>query len=344
VGLSLHLSVVAIMSVFTSLVVAATCLLPLTAAYGAPPTYGSSNLTNAKTSLTLLYQNNLNASDDANHVGAILLDSMNEKNGAAACAAIGETLLSRATIQAHATDFSHSLGYLAYAGRALPRQSYYINNGILSVTKGAHSSSLSYPPSAYGQKRLPVLCTQSSNGDNVYATASASNQVTILSSGNTFVGFRNQKSFRFQGIPYAVPPERFEYSTVYNQRGKTINATAYGPDCTQGGDSNDSENCLFANIQTPYIPKAGSKEHLRPVLFSIHGGGFTGGSGGPNSGEDGGNFASREDIVSVEINYRLSTLGFLAIPGTDIKGNYGIGDQVTALKVRCPYISLITPS
>src|ERR1700761_1404099 len=62
----------------------------------------------------------------------------------------------------------------------------------------------------------------------------------------------------------------------------------------------------------------------------IHGGGFTGGSGAdPLS--DGGNLASREDLVVVNINYRLSTLGFLAIPGTDIKGNFGIGDQIVAL-------------
>lgn len=86
------------------------------------------------------------------------------------------------------------------------------------------------------------------------------------------------------------------------------------------------------NIQTPYIPKAGSRENLRPVLVSIYGGGFTGGNSGPNSGLDAGNLASREDIVGVEFNYRLSTLGFLAIPGTDIKGNFGIGDQLTALR------------
>jgi carboxylesterase type B len=68
---------------------------------------------------------------------------------------------------------------------------------------------------------------------------------------------------------------------------------------------------------------------LTPLVW-IHGGGFTGGSGAdPLS--DGGNLASREDIVVVNINYRLSTLGFLAIPGTDIKGNYGIGDQIVAL-------------
>jgi carboxylesterase type B len=34
----------------------------------------------------------------------------------------------------------------------------------------------------------------------------------------------------------------------------------------------------------------------------------------------------------VNVNYRLSTLGFLAIPGTAIKGNFGIGDQINALK------------
>lgn len=47
---------------------------------------------------------------------------------------------------------------------------------------------------------------------------------------------------------------------------------------------------------------------------------------------DGSNLASREDIVVVTINYRLSTLGFLAVPGTNVTGNYGIADQVTALQ------------
>lgn len=65
-------------------------------------------------------------------------------------------------------------------------------------------------------------------------------------------------------------------------------------------------------------------------MFWIHGGGYTGGAGSEN---DGGNLASREDIVVVTINYRLSTLGFLAIPGTEIKGNFGIADQILALEV-----------
>lgn len=86
------------------------------------------------------------------------------------------------------------------------------------------------------------------------------------------------------------------------------------------------------NIQTPYIPKAEFMKNLKPVLFSIYGGGFTGGNSAANSGLDTGNLASREDVIGVQMNYRLTTLGFLAIPGTDVKGNFGIGDQVTALQ------------
>jgi len=121
------------------------------------------------------------------------------------------------------------------------------------------------------------------------------------------------------------------------------------------------------NIQTPYIPAQGKKQDLRPgkmitttfdfmlhdtyvlceVLFWIHGGGFTGGVGS-DPGSDGQQLASREDVVVVTFNYRLSTYGFLAVPGV-LPGNYGmlilqtynllvltkfsgIGDQITALQ------------
>src|SRR6202012_5200653 len=102
---------------------------------------------------------------------------------------------------------------------------------------------------------------------------------------------RNQKSFRFLGIPFADQLARFEYSQVFSKTGQTIQATEYGSECAQTGGVG-SEDCLFINIQTPYIPKAGSKANLRPVMFWIYGGGFVGGSGAdPLS--DGGNLASR---------------------------------------------------
>jgi carboxylesterase type B len=279
------------------------------------------------TSLTLLYQNNLNFTDDANHVSAILLDPLPGSAAASACAAINEKLLPKSALQAHWQDFKLQLSYQAYAKRVSPVQSYYIQGGVVTVTENSDRVSYKSLPSSH--VALPVLCTQSANQSTASATADASNELSVSAGGNTYVGFRNKKSFRFLGIPYADTPQRWVYSHLFSGKGKTIQATAYGSQCAQGGSG--SEDCLFLNIQTPYIPKPGSKARLRPVLFWIHGGGFTGGSGADPL-TDGGNLASREDLVVVNINYRLSTLGFLAIPGTNIKGNYGIADQIVALQ------------
>lgn len=300
--------------------------------------FSNSSFSNSETSLTLIYQNNLNASDDINHVGAILLDAGLQDTASGRCATLGESLLAVGTLQDHADDFENALRYLDYAGLVEADQQYYVDDAVLSLNLTQGGSLLSFSDASTsdnGTRALPALCSQSSTqneADNSQATSS--HEIRIPSKGNTYIGFRNQKSFRFNGIPYANPFQRFEYSTVYNATGQTVNATAYGADCSQAGDSTSSEDCLFLNIQTPYIPRVGSKERLRPVMFSIHGGGFTGGNGGAGSGLDGGNMASREDIVSVQLNYRLSTLGFLAVPGTDVRGNYGIGDQITALEVR----------
>lgn len=295
---------------------------PHQAARGYAPT-----VSNAESSLTFLYQNNLNASDDVNHVGAILLDPMTGENGAAACGSLSEKLITQTTLQNYSSDFSSALSYLLYSGSNIQNQGYHIADGVLQVSTAGE---LSLSASVGDGTELPVLCTQSNNESQPpNSTASRLNGVAVAAAGNVYQGYRNQKSFRFLGIRYAEPPRRFEYSQIYTGSGETINATGYGDQCVQS--SGGSEDCLFLNIQTPYIPKAGSAATgLRPVLFWIHGGGFTGGTGA-DAGTDGGNIASREDIVVVSINYRLSTLGFLAIPGTDIKGNFGIGDQIVAL-------------
>ncbi|KAJ9203615.1 hypothetical protein DTO164E3_2537 [Paecilomyces variotii] len=304
------------------------CLLGAAVGYPNGSRGNTSTLaTNAKTSLTLLYQNNLNASDDGNHVGAILLDPMSKEQATDGCAAVGESLLSRSTLQEHQDDFVNTLSYLEYSGRSVPNQRYWIKEGAVSVEEGV--SHLMFSESSPNAAELPVLCAQSSNENSTTGGATTSNEIQITSSGNTYIGYRNQKSFRFLGIPYADPPERFTYPKLYSKKSQTIQTTSYGSQCAQVGSG--SEDCLFLNIMTPYIPKANSKETLKPVLFWIHGGGFTSGSGADPE-TDGGNLASREDIVVVTINYRLSTLGFLAIPGTGIKGNYGIADQITALQ------------
>ncbi|GES57491.1 carboxylesterase family protein [Aspergillus terreus] len=285
---------------------------------------------NERTSLTFLYQNNLNASDDTYHVGAILLDPMGQHDLRDACAELGESMITNQTIEDHRDDFKHLFAYLAYSGRASAVSNYYIQDGVVSVTQDAEDFDfLPFPRRSF---KLPVLCTRTSTGNTTLdaaGTSLGSKDVRVSAAGNTYIGFRDHRSFRFLGIPYADRPMRFMYSTIYSRKSETIRATDYGPNCAQPGGG--SEDCLFLNIQTPYLPKMGSTDNLKPVLFWIHGGGFTSGTGADPL-TDGGNLASREDIVVVTINYRLSTLGFLAIPDTHIRGNFGLGDQVVALE------------
>lgn len=277
-----------------------------------------------------MQQNNLNHTDDVNHVGFILLDPLNRIDASKACQAIGEKLVSKALINSYQDDFMQQLLYSAYARRALPIQLYYIDGDVIEVSQV--TGKLSVKPYPLSIIPLPVICSQSSQQSTpATSTASPNNLLSIASGSNTYVGFRNQKSFRFLGIRYADTPKRWTYSKPYSPTGQTLNATSYAPKCPQFGSGD--EDCLFLNIQTPYLPKAGSKKNLRPVVFWIHGGGYVGGSNS-DSQTDGGNLASREDVVTVQITYRLGNFGFLAIPGTSIKGNFGIADQVNALEVR----------
>ncbi|KAL3482427.1 Alpha/Beta hydrolase protein [Aspergillus californicus] len=287
-------------------------------------------MVNDETSLTLLYQNNLNSSDDDNHIGAILLDPMGQYGIRDACEEIGESMMSLSTIMEQREDFLDLFSYIFYTEQSdkVERARFYIQNGVLAVTKGdKHFDHYPFPP---GRIQLPVLCTQTSIGSHAVAERDAAQKLLrVYSKSNTYIGSRDQKSFRFLGIPYADPPVRFSYPKPYSGKSRTIHATQYGPMCAQ--TNGGSENCLYLNIQTPYIPRRNSTRNLRPVLFWIHGGDFTHGTGS-DPVTDGGNLASREDIVVVTFDYRLSSLGYLAIPGTEIQGNFGLADQIQALE------------
>ncbi len=65
-------------------------------------------------------------------------------------------------------------------------------------------------------------------------------------------------------------------------------------------------------------------------MFWIHGRAFISGTANDPI-FDGGNIASRGDVLMVAINYRLSTLGFLALNDGFKTGNYGFADQINAL-------------
>lgn len=88
------------------------------------------------------------------------------------------------------------------------------------------------------------------------------------------------------------------------------------------------EDCLNLNVFTPAAD--GEK---RPVLFWIHGGGFTHGSG-YEALYDGGALAVRGDVVVVSINYRLGAFGFLDLTSVvpETTANAGLLDCIAALE------------
>lgn len=153
----------------------------------------------------------------------------------------------------------------------------------------------------------------------------------------------------YKGIRYARA-ERFAYPEAVTHWDGVYDATQYG-NCSyqprafyneaeipekafyyhefrEGESYTYSEDCLFLNIWTP----EGAKD--LPVLFYIHGGGFTGGCGHEKH-FDGPVWASK-GVIAVTINYRLGPLGFACLPELEKEaghtGNYGLYDQLTALQ------------
>lgn len=144
----------------------------------------------------------------------------------------------------------------------------------------------------------------------------------------------------FKGIPYAAPPvgaNRWRPPQPVTQWKDVRDASKDCADCPQrawpGSTSVQSEDCLFLNVWTPATLDKKSK---LPVMFWIHGGGFTGGSGsGPGSS---GKAFAKQDVILVTINYRLGRLGHFAFPALskenldEYKGSYAFMDQIAALK------------
>lgn len=88
-----------------------------------------------------------------------------------------------------------------------------------------------------------------------------------------------------------------------------------------------NEDCLYLNI---WRPSTINPDKPGPVFVWIHGGGYYTQTG---NNYDGTALApTSSGMIVVTINFRLGLLGFFNIPGTELKGNYGMLDQVAALK------------
>nr|XP_034342427.1 neuroligin 4-like [Arvicanthis niloticus] len=109
-----------------------------------------------------------------------------------------------------------------------------------------------------------------------------------------------------------------------------------------------SEDCLFLNVYAP-VDGADSRKSAddvagrdrgddedphdpggrKPVMVYIHGGSYMEGTGNIM---DGSVLASYGGVIVVTVNYRLGVLGFLSTGDQAAKGNYGLLDQIQALR------------
>ncbi|XP_077986322.1 acetylcholinesterase-like [Glandiceps talaboti] len=139
----------------------------------------------------------------------------------------------------------------------------------------------------------------------------------------------------FKGIPYAEPPVgelRFRPTVPKTSWEGDYNATFQRPACPQRElpllplNETIDEDCLHLNVYVP-IPVPDNAA----VMVWIHGGGFYMGSGA-DTYYDGIPLVALNDVILVTINYRLGALGFLSTGDSVIPGNYGMLDQIEALK------------
>ncbi len=180
-------------------------------------------------------------------------------------------------------------------------------------------------------------------GDNIAVTDTASGKVR---------GYTLRGVHYFLGIPYGadtsganrfMPPQKPKpWTDVYPalwwgntapQNMENRYASKYGSFRDHWNYDDVSEDCLRLNVFTPALKDA----KKRPVMFWIHGGGYSNGNGIEHDGYNGENLARARDVVFVSVNHRLGPLGYCNLAGAGgekyaASGNVGQLDLVAALE------------
>src|SRR5579883_1777472 len=164
----------------------------------------------------------------------------------------------------------------------------------------------------------------------VVETTSGKIRGAVLNKVNAFKGISYGEATDVSGR-FMAPAKPKPWSGVKD-------ALEWGPEAPQGPHTEipevaatiprqgHSEDCLHLNVWTNSVGRGGK----RPVMLWLHGGGFTSGSGS-YSIYDGANMARKHDVVTVTVNHRLNSFGFLYLPEIGAS-NAGMLDIVAALQ------------
>ena len=157
-------------------------------------------------------------------------------------------------------------------------------------------------------------------------------------------GFHYDGVDHFYGIRYAKA-KRFRMPEPVDAWEGIKNADSYGMICpvlnepVPAGEVMiphrfwpSSEHCQYLNIWTPSC----DPQQKKPVLFWIHGGGYSAGSSIEQICYDGFNLAKLDGVVAVSVNHRLNAFGHMDLSdfGEQYRNsvNVGMADLVEALR------------
>lgn len=198
-------------------------------------------------------------------------------------------------------------------------------------------------------KKILLLClmamalagqAQLQTGENIAVTTTDNGKVR---------GYIHNGIYTYKGIPYAEA-NRFEAAHKPKAWPGVRSSMTYGPvaplidPVTQVSDESEfvfdhnwgytSEDCMRINVWTPGI----NDGKRRPVMFWIHGGGYTAGSSQELPSYDGENLAKKGDIVIVSVNHRLNILGFLDLSVYDAKYMHSANNSILDLRTALEWV------
>ncbi|KAJ5496237.1 Carboxylesterase type B [Penicillium fimorum] len=301
--------------------------------------------------LQVLHYNNLGPQN--NGTSAVLAHKHSTYVDAAAkCTAIGEKLLPWSSRRNNNhSELDYELDYIVFANE-LGADGHLWVSAEQEDGKGCFALSISHRKVVpkFCKDELPALCTSTPPATtDLDRAVRETTKLTVTSDDYTLTGYRDARSFRFLGVPFASPPiDDLRFAPPQSYTGsKNIDATSMRDSCIQSPSTMSnvplggmSENCLYLNVFTPFLPhNITTNTALRPVAVYLYGGSFTRGTAAMIE-YDGGNFASRSDVVVVTLNYRLGALGFLSTESLTT-GSYGIQDQIMALEWVKKHISAL---